>query len=99
MNEESVTQKQSDLVHDLINDLMHEFSREDIDPDFAAYMLVSAGVTLAHANHRHDPVMVTQLIAASMMMANGRVSAGDNEDEEEEEVDERFEAMDMGVRH
>lgn len=97
MNEESVTQKQSDLVHDLINDLMHEFSREDIDPDFAAYMLISAGITLSHANHRYDPVMVTQLIAASMMMANGKVSAQDNEEEEEE--DERFEAMDMGVRH
>ena len=96
MNEETVTQKQSDLVHDLINGLMHEFSKEEIDPDFAAYMLISAGITLAHANHRFDPTMVTQIIAASMMMANGKVAA---QDEEEEETDERFEGMDMGIRH
>lgn len=96
MNEESVTQKQSDLVHDLINNLMREFSNEDIDPDFAAYMLVSAGITLAHANHRFDPTMVTQIIAASMMMANAKVSA---QDQEEEDEDERFEEIDMGLRH
>lgn len=98
MNEETVTQKQSDLVHDLINGLMNEFMKEDIDPDFAAYMLISAGIVLANANHRYDPTMVTQIIAASMMMANGKIAAQEQEDEQEDD-DERFEGMDMGVRH
>jgi len=61
-----------------VQKLLREFEAMELDIDFAAYLLMSAGLTLAMQNNISNSTEVMRLIAASM------VAAQNNCEEEEE---------------
>ncbi len=63
-----------------VQKLLREFEAMELDIDFAAYLLMSAGLTLAMQNNISNSTEVMRLIAASM------VAAQNNCEEEEEET-------------
>jgi len=63
-----------------VQKLLREFEAMELDIDFAAYLLMSAGLTLAMQNNMGSSVEVMWLMTASM------VAAQNNCEEEEEET-------------
>jgi len=81
-------ERKSEKAQVLIQELMIAFEKMELDPDFAAYILVSAGCGLAVSANRDSSVVATQLIASAMIMANKQVLMTDVEDPEEEEEED-----------
>jgi hypothetical protein len=63
-----------------VQKLLREFEAMELDIDFAAYLLMSAGLTLAMQNNMSNSTEVVRLMTASM------VAAQNNCEEEEEET-------------
>tara|TARA_R100000995_G_scaffold53995_1_gene26433 strand:- start:106 stop:345 length:240 start_codon:yes stop_codon:yes gene_type:complete len=63
-----------------VQKLLREFEAMELDIDFAAYLLMSAGLTLAMQNNISNSTEVMRLMTASM------VAAQNNCEEEEEET-------------
>ncbi len=61
-----------------VQKLLREFEAMELDIDFAAYLLMSAGLTLAMQNNISNSTEVVRLMTASM------VAAQNNCEEEEE---------------
>ena len=55
-----------------------------IEQDYAAYLLLAAGMGLAIMGNRRSPVVTTQLLAAAMMVANTNIVQMDMEDDDED---------------
>jgi len=66
-----------------LTSLLREFSDMKLDPDFASYILVSAGLGLAIENNESSPMVVTELLSISLKTANETIMHGYEEDEEE----------------
>jgi len=64
-----------------VQKLLREFEAMELDIDFAAYLLMSAGLTLAMQNNMGSSVEVMRLMTASMVAAQNNC-----EEEEEEET-------------
>ena len=62
-----------------VQKLLREFEAMELDIDFAAYLLLSAGLTLAMQNNMSNSSEVVRRIGASMFAAQN-----DREEEEEE---------------
>ena len=62
-----------------LNEVMEYYCKLDLDTDFAAYLLLTSGVSLLMLNNRHDSIGSLQLIAAAV-----RCAAENVENEEEE---------------
>ena len=63
----------------LIQDLLREFESMDLDVDFASYLLMSAGLTLAMQNNMGNTPELMRLMTASMVCASNNLT--DEEDE------------------
>ncbi len=64
-----------------VQKLLREFEAMELDIDFAAYLLMSAGLTLAMQNNMSNSTEVVRLMTASMVAAQNNC-----EEEEEEET-------------
>lgn len=52
-----------------------------LDQDYAAYLLLSAGMGLAILSNKDSPIVTTQILASAMMVANhGILGLEDEED-------------------
>ena len=63
----------------LIQDMLREFESMDLDIDFASYLLMSAGLTLAMQNNMGNTPELMRLMTASMVCASNNLT--DEEDE------------------
>ena len=62
-----------------VQDLLREFESMDLDIDFASYLLMSAGLTLAMQNNMGNTPEMMRLMTASMVCASNNLT--DEEDE------------------
>tara|TARA_R100001460_G_scaffold61874_1_gene102029 strand:+ start:4403 stop:4642 length:240 start_codon:yes stop_codon:yes gene_type:complete len=62
-----------------VQKLLREFEAMELDIDFAAYLLMSAGLTLAMQNNMGSSVELMRLMTASMVCASNNLA--DEEDE------------------
>ena len=62
-----------------VQDLLRKFESMDLDVDFASYLLMSAGLTLAMQNNMGNTPELMRLMTASMVCASNNLT-----DEEEE---------------
>ena len=76
-------EEQADKAAEAITQMLQSMEEKMIDPDYVAYLLLAAGFGMAIAVNRKSPVVVNQLAAAAMMVANKNLL--DSEAEEEEE--------------
>ena len=53
-----------------------------IDQDYAAYLLLSAGMGLAIMGNRNSPIITTQLLASAMMVANQQIMHMEDDDDD-----------------
>ena len=63
----------------LIQDMLREFESMDLDVDFASYLLMSAGLTLAMQNNMGNTPELMRILTASMVCASNNLT--DEEDE------------------
>ena len=83
--------EQADKAAEAITKMLRIMENQMIDPDYVAYLLLSSGFGMAIAVNRKSPIVVNQLVAAAMMVANKNILDQENTDEEEE--------MDDDTRH
>ena len=62
----------NDAAHKL-NEVMEDYSKLDLDTDFAAYLLLTSGVSLLMLNNRYDSVEALRIISASIRCAADNV--------------------------
>lgn len=79
--------EKADKASDLVMDLLDQMKELDLDPDYAAFVMLSTGVGLAIASNRDSPIVVNQLLATALLVANQNV-LGAEADQEEDEDDE-----------
>ena len=58
---------------EIVSDTIHTLNELGIDQDYAAYLLLSAGMGLAITGNRKSPIITTQILAAAMMVANQNI--------------------------
>ena len=63
----------------LIQDMLREFESMDLDIDFASYLLMSAGLTLAMQNNMGNTPELMRLMTASMVCASNNLTDEENE--------------------
>jgi hypothetical protein len=80
--------EQADKAAETVSEMLQSMQEQMIDPDYVAYLLLSAGFGMAIAVNRKSPIVVNQLVAAAMMVANKNILDQENGDEEEEEMDD-----------
>ena len=62
-----------------VQDLLRKFESMDLDVDFASYVFMSAGLTLAIQNNMGNTTELMRLMTASMVCASNNLT--DEEDE------------------
>lgn len=65
----------------LLEALLDSYSKIDLDPDFAAFLLMSAGMVLSMSNNRTSPMVVSHLLASAMKSAAFSVMSNEGEEE------------------
>ena len=83
--------KASDVIVEAI-ELMRDLG---IDPDYAAFLLLSAGFGLAIVNNRESPIVVNELLAGALATANRNILQNE-EEEEDDEHDDFYDDEDSG---
>jgi len=81
-------EEQANKAADTVSEMLRSMEEQMIDPDYVAYLLLAAGFGMATAVNRTSPVVVNQLVAAAMMVANKNLLDQENADEEREETDD-----------
>lgn len=81
-------EEQANKAAETVSEMLQSMQEQMIDPDYVAYLLLSAGFGMAIAVNRTSPVVVNQLVAAAMMVANKNLLDQENGGEEEEEMDD-----------
>lgn len=74
----------AEAASEIIKDTIETLNELGVDQDYAAYLMLSAGMGLAIMGNRRSPVVTTQLLAAAMMVANTNIVQMDMEDEDED---------------
>lgn len=73
----------AEAASEIIKDTLETLNELGVDQDYAAYLMLSAGMGLAIMGNRRSPVVTTQLLAAAMMVANTNIVEMENEGEED----------------
>lgn len=73
-----------EAASEIIKDTIDTLNELGIEQDYAAYLLLAAGMGLAIMGNRRSPVVTTQLLAAAMMVANTNIVQMDMEDDDED---------------
>tara|TARA_B100000212_G_scaffold341980_1_gene326926 strand:- start:1449 stop:1733 length:285 start_codon:yes stop_codon:yes gene_type:complete len=74
----------ADKASRIVSNCIRLLRNEKVGQDYAAYLLMSAGLGLAIMNNRNSPIVVNQLLSAAMAMANQNIISMEEEDEEDE---------------
>ena len=85
-----ISEKQAMATAEAMNELIQKFKAMKLAPEFAAFALISSGVSLVTMNNPDDPVVVSDVIAGAIRSANENAIEVWGEDLEEDE-DERDE--------
>lgn len=80
--------KKAGKASELIVEIMTAFSDMDLDPDYAAYLLLAAGYGLAVSSNRNSPIVVNQLVASAILLGHNQIL--EQEKDEEEDEDETY---------
>lgn len=80
---EAEERRNAEKAGDMLSTLLENFQDIGLDPDYAAYLLLCAGLSMAIANNRTSPVVVNQLLASAMMITNKNVLEEEEDDEDE----------------
>ena len=62
-----------DAASDIVRDTVKTLQELGVEQDFAAYLMLCAGLGLAVMGNRNSPIVVTQLLASAMMIANQNI--------------------------
>lgn len=73
-----------EAASEIIKDTIDTLNELGVEQDYAAYLLLAAGMGLAIMGNRRSPVVTTQLLAAAMMVANTNIVQMDMEDDDED---------------
>lgn len=73
----------AEAASEIIKDTIETLNELGVDQDYAAYLMLSAGMGLAIMGNRRSPVVTTQLLAAAMMVANTNIVEMENEGDED----------------
>jgi hypothetical protein len=76
----------ADAAGEIVSDVVQTLYELGVDQDYAAYLLLSAGMGLAIMGNRKSPVIATQILSAAMMVANQQIIQSEMEEEDEDEA-------------
>ncbi len=76
-------EKLAEAASEIISDTIATLCELEVDQDYAAYLLLSAGMCLAITGNRKSPVIATQILAAAMMVANQNIIGKEDEEDDE----------------
>lgn len=74
-------EKLGEAAAEIVSDTVHTLNELGIDQDYAAYLLLSAGMGLAIMGNRNSPIITTQLLASAMMVANQQIMHMEDDDD------------------
>jgi len=80
---EAEERRRAEKAGDMLSTMLENFEDMGLDPDYVAYLLLSAGLSMAVMNNRTSPVVVNQLLASAMMITNRNVLEEEGDDEDE----------------
>tara|TARA_R100000406_G_scaffold38555_1_gene25638 strand:- start:518 stop:817 length:300 start_codon:yes stop_codon:yes gene_type:complete len=90
LNSKEISEKQAMDTAKAVDELIQKFKAMKLDPEFAAFALISSGVSLVTMNNPDDPIVVSDVIAGAIRSSNENAIKVWGEDLEEDE-DERDE--------
>ena len=73
-------EKLGEAAAEIVSDTVHTLNELGVDQDYAAYLLLSAGMGLAIMGNRKSPIVTTQLLASAMMVANQQIMHMEDDD-------------------
>ena len=63
----------SDAAGEIVKETVNTLQELGVEQDFAAYLMLCAGLGLAVLGNRNSPIIVNQLLASAMMVANQNI--------------------------
>ena len=75
-------EKLGEAAAEIVSDTVHTLNELGIGQDYAAYLLLSAGMGLAIMGNRNSPIITTQLLASAMMVANQQIMHMEDDDDD-----------------
>ena len=87
LTSKEISEKQATDTAKAMAELIQKFKAMKIEPEFAAFALISSGVSLVTMNNPDDPIVVSDVIAGAIRSANENAIEvwGENLEEDEEE--------------
>tara|TARA_R100000388_G_C7160478_1_gene118937 strand:- start:153 stop:416 length:264 start_codon:yes stop_codon:yes gene_type:complete len=82
MKKKQQDEKLGEAAAEIVSDTVHTLNELGIDQDYAAYLLLSAGMGLAIMGNRNSPIVTTQLLASAMMVANQQIMHMEDDDDD-----------------
>jgi len=82
MKKKQQDEKLGEAAAEIVSDTVHTLNELGIDQDYAAYLLLSAGMGLAIMGNRNSPIITTQLLASAMMVANQQIMHMEDDDDD-----------------
>lgn len=71
----------ADNGSEIVAECVESLNQIGMDQDYAAYLLLAAGMGLAIMSNKDSPIVTTQILASAMMVANhGVLGLEDEED-------------------
>lgn len=65
----------------MLEELIDDFSCMKLNPDFAAYLMLSAGMCLLTTSNRQSPLVVSHILATAMMSATMSILSHEEDQE------------------
>ena len=90
LTSKEISEKQATDTAKAMDELIQKFKAMKLEPEFAAFALISSGVSLVTMNNPDDPIVVSDVIAGAIRSSNENAIKVWGEDLEEDE-DERDE--------
>lgn len=87
LTSKEISEKQATDTAKAMDELIQKFKAMKLEPEFAAFALISSGVSLVTMNNPDDPIVVSDVIAGAIRSANENAIEvwGENLEEDEEE--------------
>ena len=87
LTSKEISEKQATDTAKAMDELIHKFKAMKLEPEFAAFALISSGVSLVTMNNPDDPIVVSDVIAGAIRSANENAIEvwGENLEEHEDE--------------
>jgi len=87
LTSKEISEKQATDTAKAMDELIQKFKAMKLEPEFAAFALISSGVSLVTMNNPDDPIVVSDVIAGAIRSANENAIEvwGENLEEHEDE--------------